>query len=462
MKILFINAQSFKTAFGLHDIVEKYNIEILCVNETFEKPNSPIHFKDWKVYSSSRKDKTGGGSAIFIKPTLNFVTIRKPEYELDSIEMVCIEVKDRSNKTFNIWVPYVPPEKPKLMEELCNVVKKEKLKNLILLGDLNAKSMEWNNPKENSHGKLLENCMTTSNLICTNDGQYTRRNSSSRGKGMYKICITDLKRKLWNAWKSQFQKLRKKKFFAHRHPVWWDDAVKDSKKSLNQAQRKFKVKSTPNNFENLKQAEINFNKVKDLAQEEWGNNLAEKLSKASNVKDKWSVFRKMTKKQNNNMVLPFVDGNGNVTFKEEEKCQQLETTFFKGKHLNPISFDAEFYTEIMDKYHSISEDKEQHLEDNNDIDINFAIEQDERAGAVYRLKNETCPGPDNYFSLLFINGDDNLYSTLLYIMNKSWDEGSLPKSWKQANVKFIKKIGKPNYNNPSSYRPISLTSIYIY
>ncbi|VDI01222.1 Hypothetical predicted protein [Mytilus galloprovincialis] len=254
-------------------------------------------------------------------------------------------------------------------------------------------------------------------------------------------------------------KIEKKKFFAHRHPVWWDDAVKDSKKSLNQAQRKFKVKSTPNNFENLKQAEINFNKVKDLAQEEWGNNLAEKLSKASNVKDKWSVFRKMTKKQNNNMVLPFVDGNGNVTFKEEEKCQQLETTFFKGKHLNPISFDAEFYTEIMDKYHSISEDKEQHLEDDNDIDINFAIEQDELAGAVYRLKNETCPGPDNYFSLLFINGDDNLYSTLLYIMNKSWDEGSLPKSWKQANVKFIKKIGKPNYNNPSSYRPISLTSI---
>ncbi|VDI77795.1 Hypothetical predicted protein [Mytilus galloprovincialis] len=87
------------------------------------------------------------------------------------------------------------------------------------------------------------------------------------------------------------------------------------------------------------------------------------------------------------------------------------------------------------------------------------IKQDELAGAVYRLKNETCPGPDNYFSLLFINGDDNLYSTLLYIMNKSWDEGSLPKSWKQANVKFIKKIGKPNYNNPSSYRPISLTSI---
>jgi hypothetical protein len=38
-------------------------------------------------------------------------------------------------------------------------------------------------------------------------------------------------------------------------------------------------------------------------------------------------------------------------------------------------------------------------------------------------------------------------------------EGYLPKQWKKANVKFIKKTGKPNYNKPSSYRPISLTSI---
>jgi hypothetical protein len=37
--------------------------------------------------------------------------------------------------------------------------------------------------------------------------------------------------------------------------------------------------------------------------------------------------------------------------------------------------------------------------------------------------------------------------------------GYLPKQWKKANVKFLKKTGKPNYNNPSSYRPISLTNI---
>ena len=35
----------------------------------------------------------------------------------------------------------------------------------------------------------------------------------------------------------------------------------------------------------------------------------------------------------------------------------------------------------------------------------------------------------------------------------------LPQQWKTAKVKFLKKPGKPNYHNPSSYRPISLTSV---
>ena len=35
----------------------------------------------------------------------------------------------------------------------------------------------------------------------------------------------------------------------------------------------------------------------------------------------------------------------------------------------------------------------------------------------------------------------------------------LPQQWKTAKVKLLKKTGKPDYHNPSSYRPISLTSV---
>jgi hypothetical protein len=78
-----------------------------------------------------------------------------------------------------IWCPYVPPEKPKLMEELCNHINRKMSENTILVGDLNAKSYQWNNGNENSHGRLLEDCMTQSQLICLNDGQAIRRNSNS-------------------------------------------------------------------------------------------------------------------------------------------------------------------------------------------------------------------------------------------------------------------------------------------
>ena len=114
-----------------------------------------------------------------MKPNLNFCVERKKSQELTQIEMVCIELKDKFDKTFNLWCPYVPPEKPELMKDLCNQILEKKPKNLILVGDLNAKSYEWNNEEENRHGKILENCMSDNQLICVNDGQYTRRNSRS-------------------------------------------------------------------------------------------------------------------------------------------------------------------------------------------------------------------------------------------------------------------------------------------
>ncbi|CAG2192488.1 unnamed protein product [Mytilus edulis] len=76
-----------------------------------------------------------------------------------------------------------------------------------------------------------------------------------------------------------------------------------------------------------------------------------------------------------------------------------------------------------------------------------------------RLKKETAPGPDGFFPELFINAGKEFLDKLLEIMNRSWEEGILPQNWKMANVKFLKKAHKLSYNNPSAYRPISLTSV---
>jgi hypothetical protein len=107
------------------------------------------------------------------------VGYRKSNHEIKAIEMVNLEIKDCHQRSFNLWVPYIPPDKPELMKHLCNHVEKSKLENLILVGDFNAKSYEWNNRTENKHGEYLEHCMSNCNLICMNDGQATRRQSDS-------------------------------------------------------------------------------------------------------------------------------------------------------------------------------------------------------------------------------------------------------------------------------------------
>ena len=64
----------------------------------------------------------------------------------------------------------------KLLVELIRTVKS---KNIIITGDLNAKSQEWNNPSVNECGKLLEQFLQDTQFVCINDGKPTRRNTDS-------------------------------------------------------------------------------------------------------------------------------------------------------------------------------------------------------------------------------------------------------------------------------------------
>ena len=96
-----------------------------------------------------------------------------------------------------------------------------------------------------------------------------------------------------------------------------------------------------------------------------------------------------------------------------------------------------------------------------DPKCNEYITMEELEGAIYNLKKESAPGPDFFFSYIFINGGAEIKRKLLDIINQSWEEGVLPMEWSRAHVKFLKKLNKTNYNLPSSYRPISLTSVVV-
>ncbi|VDI80206.1 Hypothetical predicted protein [Mytilus galloprovincialis] len=424
------------------------------------------------------------------KPSNHFIGQRQEHLELKDIEMVSIEVKDSKNKTFRLWVPHIPPEKPGLMKKLCTHIQQQNLNNLILVGDLNAKSFEWNNTVENKHGELLEQCMTTSRLICVNDEQATRRASSSVQSDHIAVLLDfnagnpheentseeeywNIKKCDWNAWKEtakdSFSKLsfpqneniennynrfeetltncmtkciplvKPKKKTIIQHLPWWNDDIREMKGKLNKAQKKFKLRSTPENFENVAKAENDFEMTKKDAQNKWSEDLCEKIGEAKSLREKWSNFKKLTKKKSENLVHPLQGNNGNILFTESEKSNILKNTFFEGYHLKANNFNQQFYDDITQQYISISTSNQEENTDN--IKYNDYITMEELEGSIFKLKKESAPGPDFFFTELFINGGGSeLKSKLLDIINQSWEEGIIPLNWRRANVKFIKKI----------------------
>ena len=60
-------------------------------------------------------------------------------------------------------------------QQLSNFMQQANAVNLILMGDLNGKSQEWNNSTSDRHGDLIEDNRANNRLIIRNDGQPTHR-----------------------------------------------------------------------------------------------------------------------------------------------------------------------------------------------------------------------------------------------------------------------------------------------
>ena len=94
MKFLSLNCQSFKTAKrDISNLIETYNLDILCLTETWESNSEKVNLSNWQVLSKPRKQNAHGGVAILSKQTDKFIILRKPELEKDEVEAICATVK---------------------------------------------------------------------------------------------------------------------------------------------------------------------------------------------------------------------------------------------------------------------------------------------------------------------------------------------------------------------------------
>ncbi|ORC88945.1 L1Tco protein [Trypanosoma theileri] len=82
----------------------------------------------------------------------------------------------------------------------------------------------------------------------------------------------------------------------------------------------------------------------------------------------------------------------------------------------------------------------------------------ELLAAIRDTPSGKAPGPDEIYSEPLHHLSDNGRKFVLKCINQSWQTGIIPAQWRCATVVPLLKPGKAP-ENPSSYRPISLTSI---
>ena len=149
---------------------------------------------------------------------------------------------------------------------------------------------------------------------------------------------------------------------------------------------------------------------------------------------------------------------------------------FKGKDIPKNISDVEIlsrqYSNVFTtpKRENIFNDPETFFRDNeiannNDSEDNpnnenlkeFTVTEEQIKNAIDSLPPKAAPGPDGVPNILIKQLKHELSPILLTIFAKSLKEGEIPESFLKAFIKPVKKPMKSR-SDPSSYRPLSLTS----
>ena len=177
------------------------------MNETWEESKKPISFQNWQTISKPRQNGIHGGVAIFVNPNKStYIVERTEDFNDENLECISLKIKTNLNVEINLFVAYVPPNKEDQLRVLSSKVQRSCKKNILLLGDLNAKSKEWNNSVVNTAGAVVEDMMTNCNLVCYNDGQPTRRDSNSVNDLV--LCSAELSKYSQNCTTLTHEKIR--------------------------------------------------------------------------------------------------------------------------------------------------------------------------------------------------------------------------------------------------------------
>lgn len=234
---------------------------------------------------------------------------------------------------------------------------------------------------------------------------------------------------------------------------YWNDRCRQAIYERNRARNKM------NKTKNLQDC-IEFRRLKGVAQNiiktesrNYWQAYCSNIKENENLASVWRLARKMNG-SSENIRRHILKLNGLPAEHDLDKANLM------AQHFAKISSD-ENYSENFKIFRSLQEEKLYEEinkpEQNPNTELNENFNLAELFRAIKNLKDNTSPGDDNINYEIIKHLPRKAVKILLKFYNRLWQDGVLPSDFKHAIIIPIHKPDK-DPTNPSSYRPISLTS----
>ncbi len=232
---------------------------------------------------------------------------------------------------------------------------------------------------------------------------------------------------------------------------WWDDNCSKVIKMRNRTFRQLKNHHTIETLIQYKKAQAVVRKTIRSAKRTYWRQYCNKIGRETQLADVWGMIRRMNGLKRN-FEIPVLHSNNMIAISCLEKAELLAETFVQIHSSENLTVKAkQCRGNILAKNAGITKRR---APSGEDLDLPFTLFELRRAISNAR---QTSPGKDGICYSMLAHMTDRALEAVLRLFNEIWDTGKLPSKWKESVIVPILKPGK-DASNPSSYRPIALTS----
>lgn len=179
LRIASWNAAGLKNKLtDLATFINLNRIDIMIVTETHLIRDDDVNIKGYYLYPANHtSNRRRGGAAIFIKTSIRHIAINIDTAQ--KVQCSAISVSLHNGQAVNISAIYLQPQESWTINEFKDLFNKLG-ERFLVLGDWNAKSYWWGNPRSNARGAALLQSVQSSNFNILATGSPTHYPTNTR------------------------------------------------------------------------------------------------------------------------------------------------------------------------------------------------------------------------------------------------------------------------------------------